>query len=480
MRVERCAPLGLRTAPLLTILQAVIILWRHILRAHAAPFVFSNLVLIAIFVLQFIMKFMDKLVGKGLSAGIIVEMIALNLAWMVVLAVPMSVLIATLMAFGGLASNNEVTAMRASGVSLYRMMMPAAAASVVVCLLLVEFNNNVLPDANYKAKILTTDIYRKKPTLSLTPGMFSSDITGYTILVRKTFEESNDLEGVTIFDRTRPGVNTTVTAKHGTISFSPDYRKLIMDLYSGEIHEISTAGFNQYRSIRFAKHRIAMNADGFDFQRSQETAFLRGDRELSASDMIKRVDSLENIRRQSASSGASAVNAELSKLFAAGPVVPEGVRAAASPIVGASARISTLQNSLAGNLQNVVYLERRQREFRVEIHKKYAIPVAAIIFVLIGAPLGIMARRGTFGMAASLSLGFFLLYWAFLIGGEKLADRGFFEPWIGMWAANILLGVLGLYLTLRTARESHTIDWSRLGKLVPTQWRVSEEPEDSP
>ena len=468
----------MRTALLLAILLAVAILWKHILRAHSAPFLFSILVLMAIFVLQFIMKFMDKLVGKGLSAGVIVEMIVLNLAWMVVLPIPMSVLIATLMAFGGLASTNEITAMRASGVSLYRMLAPALVGSIVVCLLLVEFNNNILPDANYKAKILTNDIYRKKPTLSITPGLFSSDIAGYTILVRKTFEESNDLEGVTIFDRTRPNLNTTVTAEHGTISFSPDYRKLIMDLHDGEIHEFSTGASSQYRWIRFAKHRIAMNADGFDFQRSQESAFLRGDRELSARDMIEKVDSLEKVRQQSLSTIESATSAAMAKLFSPENPVPENARRAADPSVGAGSRISTLQNTLNGHLQNLDYIERRQREYRVEIHKKYAIPVAALVFVLIGAPLGIMARRGTFGMAASLSLGFFLLYWSFLIGGEKLADRGFFEPWIGMWAANIILGVLGVYLTFRTARETLTIDWSRMRRLVPRQWRISEESED--
>jgi lipopolysaccharide export system permease protein len=461
-------------------LTAVLTLWKHILRAHGAPFFFSTVVLMAIFILQFIMKFMDKLVGKGLSAGVIVEMILLNLAWMVVLAVPMSVLIATLMAFGGLASTNEVTAMRASGVSLYRMMAPAFIGSIVVCVLLIQFNNNILPDANYKAKILTNDIYRKKPTLSITPGLFSSDITGYTILVRKTFEVSNDLEGVTIFDRTRPNLLTTVTAKRGTISFSPDYRKLIMDLFDGEIHEYSITASSQYRWIRFAKHRIAMNADGFDFQRSQENTFLRGDRELSAQAMIQKVDSLEKIRQGSEKILESAVSTELAALFSPANRPPGNVRQPIDPRAGASTRISSLQNNISGHLQNMDYVQRRQREYRVEIHKKYAIPVAAIIFVLIGAPLGIMARRGTFGMAASLSLGFFLLYWSFLIGGEKLADRGFFEPWIGMWAANIILGLLGLYLTFRTARESLTIDWSRFRRLVPKQWRSSEESEDQP
>lgn len=433
----------------------------------------------AIFLLQFIMKFMDQLVGKGLSASVIIEVIVLNLAWMVVLAVPMSVLVATLMAFGSLSSNNEITAMRASGISIYRMLAPVLAASLILSYLLLEFNNDILPDANHKAKILSTDIYRKKPTLSIIPGLFSQDIQGYTILVRKTFEHSNDLEGVTIFDLTRPEVNTTITAANGMISFSPDYRKLIMDLSDGEIHEVQTPGFKQYRKIRFAKHRIAMNAEGFDFQRSQESAFSRGDRELSAEDMQTRVDSIRQIRIGLESQVQSKLRAEVERLYS--PPPPQHVRPVYQPQPQADAltRAMMLRTSLESDFYHINEMKRQEREYLVEIHKKYAIPVACVIFILIGAPLGIMARRGTFGMAASLSLGFFLLYWSCLIGGEKLADRGLLDPWIGMWIANIILGGLGSYLVFRTARENVIINWGTFQKLVPRQWRI-QEPVDQP
>lgn len=451
------------------------ILWRHILRAHTVPFAFSAVILMAIFMLQFIMKFMDQLVGKGLSAGVIVEVIALNLAWMVVLAVPMSVLVATLMAFGNLSSANEVTAMRAGGISLYRMMAPAAVASVAVSLGLLWFNNDVLPDANHRAATLSRDIQRKKPTLSIIPGLFSQDITGYTILARKTFEESNDLEGVTIFDNTRPDVLATVTAHRGVVSFSPDYAKLIMDLFDGEIHELTLPEQVQYRKIRFRKHRIAMNAEGFDFRRSQENTFQRGDRELSAGDMMHRVDSLRNTRSQIEQRILDRLRSELD-LILKGPAQPG---ADESPIPGAPrwtalSRVTVLKNTIEGQTVHINELRRVEREYLVEIHKKYAIPAACMVFVLIGAPLGIMARRGTFGVAASLSLGFFLMYWACLIGGEKLADRGLLQPWIGMWIANIALGALGIYLTIRTARESLSINWAALQRFVPKRWRSDE------
>ena len=117
-------------------------------------------------------------------------------------------------------------------------------------------------------------------------------------------------------------------------------------------------------------------------------------------------------------------------------------------------------------------------KYLVEIHKKYSIPFACIVFVLIGAPLGIMARRGTFGVGASLSLGFFTLYWACLRGGETLADHGLIAPWLSMWMADIFLGIVGIYLTYKMANENLHIDWSRFSKLLPKSWRTdAQDPE---
>jgi lipopolysaccharide export system permease protein len=452
------------------------ILWRYILNRHVTPFLFSVSVLVCIFLLQYVMQKMDQLAGKGLSATVIAEFIIMNLAWMVVLAVPMAVLVATLMAFGNLSSGSEITAMRANGVSLYRMMAPVFVASVVIFYLLIQFNNKVLPDANHRARVLMTDIYRKKPTFSLVPGLFSQEIQGYGILVRKTFEHSNDLEGVTIFDYTNSTMTTTLTAERGTVSFSPDYQKLIMDLSDGEVHEISNTDPSRYRRIRFQKHRIVMNAEGFEFQRSQESAFARGDRELSAQAMIAVVDSLRTLQEESRAHIRRLIDRDLDGLLATSSRPQVAKPPASDPTYAAVAHMSALRNMVEGEYTRIEYYGRQIHEYTVEIHKKYSIPFACIVFVLVGIPLGIMARKGTFGVAASLSLGFFLLYWACLIGGEKLADRGFIQPWFGMWSANIIIGLMGLYLTYKTARESLTINWESILKFIPRQWRSEEEP----
>lgn len=456
------------------------ILWRYILRAHVGPFFFSFGTLMFLFLLQFVMKFADQLVGKGLSAWIILELIGLNLAWMVVLAVPMSVLVATLMAFGDLSSKNEITAMKATGMSLYRMMTPVFVAGLLVGAGLIYFNNDVLPDANHELRNLTQDIRRKKPTLTLVNGVFSQEIQGYSILVRKSIPNTSDLRGVTIFDYTDPTTSRTITGERGRVSFSPDFKKLIMDLTNGEIHELDLQKSKAYRRIRFEHHRIAMAVENFDFSRSEGEG-QRGDREMSAAAMRIIVDSLNRIQTTLKNEFAATMRTEmLQRLDGKLDSIPP-VRPGVTPIAVTTPQIAAraADNTLATLLFKLENLDRQSDGYLVEIYKKYSIPTACIVFVLVGVPLGIMARKGGFGVAASLSLGFFVLYWACLIGGEKLADRDIVQPAVGMWIANVLIGVVGCYLTYRTAKETVYFSVTIPQRFIPRRWRTRLEDEQA-
>jgi lipopolysaccharide export system permease protein len=451
---------------------------KYILRAHIGPFLFSFGTLMFIFLLQFLIKGLDQLVGKGLGAWVITELIVLNLAWMVVLAVPMSVLISTLMAFGGFSSTHEITAMKAAGVSTFRMILPVMVAAIILTLLLFEFDNKVLPEANHKARVLRSDIERKKPTFGITPGLFTQSIQGYSILVKKTFEHSNDLEGITIYDYTRSTSNVVITATTGTLSFSPDYQRLIMDLRDGEINELDLTDYQQYRRIKFEKHRIVMNVENFDFKRTNENdekKFRRGDRELSAESMVVIADSIQRIADQLNDRVRLGVDQQVdqvleNKIRRYEPFYP------GDPYARASAKIRILESSTQNNILIVENNYRHMIDsYWVEIHKKYSIPFACIIFVLVGVPLGIMVRRGGFGVAAGLSLGFFVLYWVCLIGGEKLADRDLTSPMVGMWIANILIGVLGIFLVFRSLRENQFVDWSYFSRFLPRRFRIDSQ-----
>jgi lipopolysaccharide export system permease protein len=446
------------------------LIYRHILKAHIAPLLGSFFVLMFLFVLQFIMKFMDQLIGKGLSGSVIIELMLMNLAWMVVLAVPMAVLIATLMAFGGLSASSEITAMKASGVSLYRMVLPVLLCAAALAWFMVVFNNKILPEANHRSKTLMMDIRRKKPTLTLVPGLFSQDMPGFSILVRKTFENSNELEGVIIYNHTNPQKNTVITAKRGIISFTADYKRLVMDLFDGEIHELDNSTLQKYRAIKFERQRLTTVAEGFDFERSGNNAFSRGDREMSVGEMRYTIDSLAKSINES-KRRIKIYNSMLVNKLLTGSVDPRSPEFISwQPIeqyTTIGSQLMYMRTLLDAEYANKDYCEKLTRENETEIQKKYSIPLACFIFVLVGAPLGVMARRGGFGVAASLSLGFFLLYWASLIGGEKLADREFIPPWFGMWMANIALGSLGLVLTYRIAKENVEMSFDWLLRFVP-------------
>jgi len=451
------------------------ILYRYILKNHFVPFVFSIVTLIGIFVLQFMMKFADRLVGKGLSIWVIIKLITYNLAWMLVLVVPMASLVATLMAFGNMSQNNEVTILKSSGVSLYKMMAAPLLASVVVGYLLLMFNNDVLPDANHQAKILMQDISRQKPTLSLVPGVFSQEIPNYAILARGIDQKSNDLTDVTLYDYTNPTKINIVTAKKGKIYFSANQSKLIMDLWKGEIHESNSAQTNLYRKLEFQKHRIAMPADQFTFQQSAPGQ-PRGDRELSTDAMLTIIDSL-NLLHVKYSNALGKQTKRYLTLDSASYVTASVPKSNQKDAIYLSAieKLKTIKNIIRSNTQRVEFNQDQMNSYWVEVYKKYALPFACIIFVLIGAPLGVMVRKGGFGVAASISLFFFLLYWAFLIGGEKLGNRNMLPPFFGMWAANILIGIAGTILTIKTVRETVTINFSSLKRFIPKQWLTEEE-----
>jgi lipopolysaccharide export system permease protein len=432
-----------------------------------------------IFLLQFMMRFADRLIGKGLDTWIILKLIAFNLAWMLVLVVPMATLVATLMAFGTMSQNNEVTILKASGISLYKMIIAPLIGGIVVGYLLLLFNNDVLPDANHQAKVLMQDISRQKPTLSLEPGVFSQEVSNYAILVREINKKTNELTNVTIYDYTNPNKINVVTALKGRIFFSKDQTKLIMDLQNGEIHESGVGQTNLYRKLVFEKHRIAMDADQFSFQQSTPGG-PRGDRELSTHDMLIIVDSLKKDR---AVFEKSLVN-ESDKYFLIDSNYSKSIPFIANIntkdliLSRALDKIKTAKNAVLLNCIRIQGVQKQIDRYRVEINKKYALPAACIIFILLGAPLGVMVRKGGFGMAASISLFFFVIYWAFLIGGEKLADRDMLSPFWGMWSANVLLGIIGLLLLIRAAKEAVIIKFDFIKKLIPKQWVESEQSTD--
>lgn len=447
----------------------------YILRGHIAPFLFGTTLVVFLFLMQFLINFLDRFVGKGLSIWIILQLIMYYLSSMVVLAIPMGVLFSTLMVFGNLSSNSEITVIKASGGSLVSMMRPLFLFGLILTVFLFWFNDYVLPESNHQAKVLMSDITRKKPTFNIEAGQFSSQITGYTILARKVDSASGKMTGITIYDNSKFHTQIAISADSGYIRPNPSYTKMVMTLFDGELHQSYTNKKNLYRIIEFNESEIRIDVEDFAFKRTDEGVLSRGDREMHIADMQKLVDEIDSNLAERYSEVRTTVINHLDYLLAGSSgqqsyqnyqyqYSDSSARKYLNTLKNVEMQLDYFRNNLSAGYNIMHSVQKRKNSYIVEIQKKYAIPFACFVFVLIGAPLGIIIRRGNFGISALLSLAFYIFYWIFLIGGEKLADRGLASPILGMWLANIIIGTFGIILTIRVNRESFKFSFLRFFK----------------
>jgi lipopolysaccharide export system permease protein len=434
------------------------ILYRYIFKEHVGPFFFGLAVIMFVLVMDFILEVLNMIIGKGLNAWIILQVFVLNLAWMLALAIPMAVLVSTLMAFGRMSQDNEITALKASGVSLYRLVMPALIASVFISIGMAFFNDRVLPELNHESRLLMTDIHQKRPTWNLKENVFIDEIPEFHILIKKVDPHSSDVEGVTIYDAKNRRVPRTIIAEKGKVEFTPDGNSLVFKLFNGEVHEADEREPGKYRRISFDKQTIYIHNVGSEFHRTRSD--YRTDREKTSARMLKDVRKLESemlVSRQKITETASQA---WSKLTGENQTQQTSVdeEAALDNLIKDN---QTILNQMLSEKENVKNKKRYVNSLMVEVHKKYALAVACLVFILVGAPLGVMAKKGGVAVGLGLSLGFFVLYWAFLIGGEELADRQIIPAFWAMWSANILIGGAGIYIMVKAAKET---------KFIPVKW----------
>lgn len=452
----------------------------YILRLHLVPFILGFGVVTFILVMDVLFDYLDLVVNRGVSPLIVLQLFGLSLGYIVALSVPCAVLVAVLMTFGRLAQDNEITALRASGVHLGSVLMGPIVAATLLAIGLTLFNNHVLPESNHAFANLLIDIGRKRPTVKLQEGVFITDFPGYNLLVRSVNGRTNEMRGVTIYQLNPGGPPTTIIAKRGYLTYTPDGRTAVLQLKDGEIHDIPAdeGGSRKYRRLVFNTHVINIVGAGGLLERTVRSS--RSDRELSARDLIHDRDeqqaqyrrALEQRRERFATAGAP------KELLAA--LDGAGSRGAVAEVLGRVGwrkqsidfsqplgeggtsddpieRFAESRPELRTELEmwrvESAALQRRVAGLSVEIQKKFSLPAACVVFVLLGAPLGMRVKRA--GPAvAFLSIAFFLFYYLCLVGGEELANRLLLPPWLAMWLPNIVLGALGIDWTLNACEVS--------------------------
>ena len=465
------------------------IISRYVLKEHVGPFVFATSALTSLMLLQYVAKKFGDLVGKGLPASVIAEFMGLSIPFTVAMTMPMGVLVATLYAFSRLAAENEITAMKASGVSMWALLRPVLAAGLVLSAVMLGFNDQVLPAANHRLATLQLDIIRTKPTFALREQVINTVKEGQLYLRAGDIDERTaKMRDVVIYDLGDPLHRRTIYADSGRMAMAPNRRDLDLTLYNGVMHEVPNRKPAQLSRLFYKKERMRVRGVLSSFQESQKGTISKGDREMSVCEMQQMLARADYMMRRARHEGELARSEALQAPPPPEPLVtdPPGLgraycsllgflqpKAAQAQSVGAAHDTSAIRRRDAAALQQVEAIlqdsrmraadaRRERNRYNVEIHKKFSLAAACAIFVLIGAPVALRFPRGGVGLVIAVSFVIFGIYYVGLIGGETLANKAYVEPWIAMWGANIVLGGAGLVLAIRMGRESGSArgsDW---------------------
>ena len=443
---------------------------KYLVKESLIPFLLSLGVITTVLFLQFLIRAIDRFLGKGLDVWIILEYLYLNLAWIIALSVPMSLLISTVMTYGRMSQDNEITALKAAGVSVFSIIKPAVFFGGFVGLILCLFNNFVLPDMNYHARLLARDIYQKSPELTIEPGYFINTIPQYSMIVREM--EGNDFKDVKIFSKYSGTEQVTIYADKGKLTSKDDI--IILDLENGEIHEIDLEDYNHYRRIKFVTHQITIPIDDLLLNRNNES--VRTDREMKVSEMIQKIEKNKEymfqvnnrIKTVLDNNGiAWSEDLDLETILSSIEILKEDSKQITEektyrddiPISEYEIKeklrsFNNISRQLTNEFMLISNYQKTNNKYMVEIHKKFTLAFACLLFAMTGAPLGILVRKGGITIASALSIAFFLVYYIMLIWGEQLADRNLLDPTFGSWMPNIILFIVGLVLFFLSDKQN--------------------------
>ena len=496
---------------------------RYILRQTLAPFFFALAALTSILMLNQVARRLPKLVGKGLPWSVIGEVFALTIPFIVVMTLPMALLLAVLYAFTHLGADNEITAMKASGVSIRQMLAPVLLAGAILACVTFYLTDQIHPRSNARLKALISDISRKKPTLELAEQAINP-IPPSNLFLRAGRVDANSghLKDVAIYDLSQPDSRRVIYADSGIIGYAPGGVDVRLRLWHGTIHEAKASSPDLFQVTDFLVNTIRVRDVGNEMVRRTDEEVGRGEREMSTCEL------LTEVRRSEAEANAAAhdlstiaardlrsllglppspptppplqrppglycgLSRWLGTLLLPGtseaqgrpqqrgprsPLLPPKTRPTGPPVLDSATRAQRLVEirnsglSLSGLIEiqgpraRIEGTRQRAGIYLVEVHKKWAISAACIVFVLLGVPIALRFPRGGMGIVIGGGLLIFTIADVGLIAGESLGKRGVLPPAVAMWSTNVLLAVLGIWGLARVSRESGSTRGGDLSEL---------------
>lgn len=468
-------------------------LHQFIIKSFLGPFFMTFFICVFILLMQFLWKYIDELVGKGLDWNIVTELLIYASCGLVPLAFPLAMLLASIMTFGNMGENYELVAMKASGISLFRIMRPLLIVTMLLTGIAFYFSNNVLPKTNLKFYTLLFSVKSQKPEMVIKEGVFSNDMEGYSIKVDRKGHDNNMLYGLMIYNHVNGEGNTYVTVadsgKMEITEIAENKKYMSVTLYNGysyrEEREPRSGRARKYPFSReaFKKEVINISMSDFEFNRTDESLYAGASKMMNVSQLKSKGDSVFQDYKIQLWRFITSLNyqPEVSRQIGWLALQRDSIKPNPVPPADTLVDIDKVFSSLStfekeelyrkaienvrSNAQiiaqqtDMMYGSKRHvNNYPMEWHRKYTLSIACVIFFFIGAPLGAIIRKGGLGMPVVVSILMFIAYYILMITGEKFAREDAWSMEGGMWFSSLVFLPLGIWLTYKAATDSSVMN----------------------
>ena len=444
-------------------------------------------IVLFILIMQFLWKYIDDLVGKGLEIVTLGELLFYFAVSFVPMALPLAILLAALMTFGNMGENFELTALKSSGISLQRIMLPLIILIILISIGAFFFSNNVLPHSNLKSRSLLHDIQKQRPELNIQPGSFYNGIDGFSIKIAEKDPGTNLMHKILIYDHRDKKGNISVTyADSGYMRITPNELNLIFNLFNGHsytelqqdkrnknqrrgktyphrhdqfseetvIFDLTGFGLSRSNEDLFKSHYSMLNLDGLEHYRDSFSIILDDRKELFTKTMLTsnlfKYPNFGRLKREKEN-----VKVDSTKEFIPMEIL-DGLRKIRQEnvITQAIGHAKAAKKNVTDSKKSIVWRSKTIKRYEIEWQRKFTLSFACFIFFFIGAPLGAIIRKGGLGTPVVVSVLFFVIYYVISLMGEKFAREMVVTPLEGMWASSFILLPVGIFLTYKATTDS--------------------------
>ncbi|CAN5609789.1 hypothetical protein BH10BAC2_BH10BAC2_05590 [soil metagenome] len=444
-----------------------------IIRSFTGPFLATFLIALFVLTMQFFWLYIDDLVGKGLDMGTLAYLTGLVAVTWVPLALPLALLLSSIMTFGNLGETFELVAIKSAGIPLIRFMRPLLIATIILSGVAFLFANNIIPVANLKLNSLKYDIIVKKPAFDIKEGVFYDKIDGYVIKIGKKDEDDSTIHNVIIYERNFNLQDHFMVAQSGVMRITPDQRFLEFELHNGWNYQENGnrySGNTEFIRLGFKIYKKEFDLSTFMFNKTEDSLFKYDPKMLSLRQIDIALDSLEASKKKATervekdlrnnfsfikyadSNFTSTNNPPIKKVKSFDALVPDSIKMVVFD--GAISNLNSAKSQVEFMATEYTSREEVIRKHWIEWNRKLTLSFACIVLFMVGAPLGSIIRKGGLGTPLIFAIAFFVLFNMLNTFGEKFAKEGVISIFAGMWLSTLVLVPIGLFLTYKAMRDS--------------------------